>query len=120
MLIFRHSPESGPRAKASGRSRWASASMAIPPTPFAAYSKGPGLTELVRLYVCGLQPRPSVQLSSSSMSLTDDEYSRGSGNPVFLILPEFRLALASASLAGMTANFSCEFRRHHIDLNCIF
>src|ERR687892_320073 len=53
--------------------------MAIPPTPFAAYSKGPGLTELVRLYVCGLQPRPSVQLSSSSMSLTDDEYSPESG-----------------------------------------
>src|SRR5919106_2574492 len=32
------------------------------PTPFAAYSNGPGLTELLRLYVCGLQPRPSVQL----------------------------------------------------------
>jgi hypothetical protein len=36
--------------------------MATLPTPFAAYSKGPGLTELLRLYVCGLQPRPSVQL----------------------------------------------------------
>jgi hypothetical protein len=31
--------------------------MAILPTPFAAYSKGPGLAELLRLYVCGLQPR---------------------------------------------------------------
>jgi hypothetical protein len=41
------------------------ASMTTLPTPFAAYSKGPGLTELLRLYGCGLQPRPSVQLSSS-------------------------------------------------------
>src|SRR5919106_1909823 len=28
-----------------------------PANPFAAYSKGPGLTELLRLFVCGLQPR---------------------------------------------------------------
>ena len=38
------------RGKPSGRSRWASASMATLPTPFTAYSKGPGLTELLRLY----------------------------------------------------------------------
>ena len=38
---------------------------------------------------------------------------RESGNPVFLVFPGFRLALAIASLAGMTANFCCEFRRHH-------
>ena len=35
------------RGKPSGRSRWASASMATLPTPFTAYSKGPGLTELL-------------------------------------------------------------------------
>jgi hypothetical protein len=46
-----------------------------PANPFAAYSNGPGLTELLRLYACGLQPRPSVQLSSSRMSLIDHEYS---------------------------------------------
>jgi hypothetical protein len=38
---------------------------------------------------------------------------RESGNPVFLVFPGFRLALATASLAGMTTNFCCEFRRHH-------
>jgi hypothetical protein len=71
----KHSPEGGPRAKASGRSRWVSTSMATLPTPFTGYSTVPGLTELLRLYVCGLQPRPSVQLSSSTMSLSDNEYS---------------------------------------------
>src|SRR5919106_6570784 len=80
-LGVRHSSESGPRVKASGRSRWVFASMTTLPTPFAAYSKGPGLTELLRSYACGLQPRPSVQLSSSRVSLTDDEYSHGSRNP---------------------------------------
>jgi hypothetical protein len=70
----RHSPESGPPAKASGRSRWAFASMVTLPTPFTAYSKGPGLTELLRLYVCGLQPGPSVQLSSSRVIANDNEY----------------------------------------------
>src|SRR5919106_940419 len=70
-----HSPESGPLAKASGRSRWAFASMATLPTPFTAYSKGPGLTELLRLYVCGLQPRRSVHLSSSRVIANDNEYS---------------------------------------------
>src|SRR5918996_6520078 len=70
-----HSPESGPPAKASGRSRWAFASMATLPTPFTAYSKDPGLTELLRRYVCGLQPRPSVQLSSSMVIANDNEYS---------------------------------------------
>src|ERR687892_665885 len=73
--LLRDSPESGPRGKASGRSRWVFASMATLPTPFAAYSKSPGLTELLRLYVCGLQPRPSVQLSSSTMIANDNEYS---------------------------------------------
>jgi hypothetical protein len=29
-----------------------------PANPFAAYSKGPGLTERLRFYACGLQPRP--------------------------------------------------------------
>ena len=53
--------------------------MATLPTPFAAYSKGPGLTELPRLYACGLQPRRVLQLSSSRMSLTDHEYSSESG-----------------------------------------
>jgi hypothetical protein len=43
-------PKSGSRGKAAGRNRWASASMATLPTPFTAYSKGPGLTELLRLY----------------------------------------------------------------------
>ena len=70
------SPESGPRDKASGRSRWVFASMATLPTPFAAYSKGPGLAELLRLYVCGLQPRPSAQLSSSTVIANDNEHSR--------------------------------------------
>ena len=69
------SPESGPRGKASGRSRWVFASMATLPTSFAAYSKVPGLTELLRLYVCGLQPRPSVHLSSSRVIANDNEYS---------------------------------------------
>ena len=55
-------PRKWTSGKASGRSRWIFASMATLPTPFAAYSKGPGLTELLRFYVCGLQPRPSVQL----------------------------------------------------------
>src|SRR5918996_5829387 len=103
-------PESGPRGKASGCNRWVFASMATLPTPFAAYSKGPGLTELLRLYVCGLQPRPSVQLSSSRTSLTDNEYSprklalsaverRESRS---FVLAGFRLAPAVAGLAGMT------------------
>jgi hypothetical protein len=68
-------PESGPQGKPSGRSRWVFASMATLSTPFAAYSKSPGLTELLRLYVCGLQLRPSVQLSSSRMIANDNEYS---------------------------------------------
>ena len=41
------------------------------------------LTELLRLYVCGLQPRPSVQLSSSRVIANDNEYSRENGNPEF-------------------------------------
>jgi hypothetical protein len=56
-------PESGRRGKAASRQQpMVFASMASLPSPFAAYSKGPGLTELLRLYVCGLQPRASVQL----------------------------------------------------------
>jgi hypothetical protein len=65
---FRYSSERGPRGKAFGRSRWALASMATLPTPFAAYSNGPDLTELLQLYACGLQPCPSVQPSSSKLS----------------------------------------------------
>jgi hypothetical protein len=79
MATLRHSPKVGPRGKASGRSRWVFASMATPPTPFAAYSNGPGLAEPLRLYVCGLQPRPSVQLSSSRVIANDNEYSPESG-----------------------------------------
>jgi hypothetical protein len=75
---FRHSPKVRTSGKASGRSRWVFASMATLPTPFAGYSKGPGLTELLRLYVCGLQPRPAIQLSSSRVIANDNEYSRGS------------------------------------------
>src|ERR671919_1033644 len=71
-------PRQRTSGKASGRSRWVFASMATLPTPFAAYSKGPGLTELLRLYVCGLQPRPAIQLSSSRVIANDNEYSRGS------------------------------------------
>ena len=103
-------PRQRTSGKASGRSRWVFASMATLPTPFAAYSNGPGLTELLRLYVCGLQPRPSVQLSSSRTSLTDNEYSprklalsaverRESRS---FVLAGFRLAPAVAGLAGMT------------------
>src|SRR5918994_3820589 len=72
----RHSSESGPRGKASGRSQWVFASKATLPTPFLAYSNAPGLTELLRLYACGLQPRPSVQLSSSRVTANDNGYSR--------------------------------------------
>src|SRR5919109_674899 len=32
-------------------------------SPLAAYSKGRGLPELLRFYVCGLQARPSVRFS---------------------------------------------------------
>ena len=49
--------------------------MATLATSFGGYSKGPGLTELLRLYVCGLQPRPAVQLSSSMVIANDNEYS---------------------------------------------
>ena len=79
--LLRLSRESGSRGKASGGSRWVFASMATLPIPFAAHSKGPGLTEPLRLYVCGLQPRPSIQLSSSRVIANDNEYSRESRNP---------------------------------------
>jgi hypothetical protein len=111
--ILRLFRESGSRGKASGGSRWIFASMATLPIPFAAHSKGPGLTEPLRLYVCGLQPRPSIQLSSSRVIATNNEYSRESRNPEPpLYLPlctrgrrregQFRFALAIASLDGMT------------------
>jgi hypothetical protein len=60
-----------------------------------AYSNGPGLAELLRLYACGLQPRPSVQLSSSRVTANDNDYSRGSGNPEAFDFPGFRVALAN-------------------------
>jgi hypothetical protein len=66
-------PRKWTSVKASGHSRWVVASMAALPTPLAAYFNGPGLTELLRLYVCGLQPRPSLQLSSSRMIANDHE-----------------------------------------------
>jgi hypothetical protein len=78
VLVFVITPKLDLGRKASGRSRWVFASMATLPTPFAGYSKGPGLTELLPLYVCGLQPRPAIQLSSSRMIANDNEYSRGS------------------------------------------
>jgi hypothetical protein len=43
--------------------------MASLANPFTAYSNGPGLAELLRFYVCGLQPRPSVEF------FNDNEYS---------------------------------------------
>jgi hypothetical protein len=55
------------------------------PTPFTAYSNGPGLAELLRFYVC-LQPRPFGRVFIVKVSLNDNEYSRGSGNPRALIL----------------------------------
>jgi hypothetical protein len=51
-------PRNWTSGKVSGRNRWVSTSMATLPTPFTGYSTRPGLTELLRLYACGLQPSP--------------------------------------------------------------
>jgi hypothetical protein len=48
----------------------AAGSKAARADPQGAHSNSPGLAEPVRFYVRGLQPRPSVQLSSPGMSLT--------------------------------------------------
>src|SRR5918994_208737 len=47
----------------------------LPWQPRSAVIPRVRLTELLRLYVCGLQPRPSVQLSSSMVIANDNEYS---------------------------------------------
>jgi hypothetical protein len=84
------------------------ASMATLPTPFAAYSKGPGLAELLRLYVCGLQPRPSVQLhrqgSSPIMNIPVK-----TGNPEFLNLDSPASARVTSHM--YLACIQCRFAR---------
>src|SRR5918996_4874825 len=63
-------------------------------------SKGPGLAIHLRFYVCGLQARPSVRLSSSRVHANDIERSRASGNLAAFEISGFRVALAIASLPG--------------------
>src|SRR5919106_154879 len=72
---FCHFPESGPRASLPATADGPLPQWPPLPTAFAAYCKGPGLTELLRLYVCGLQPRPSVQLSTPRVIANDNDIS---------------------------------------------
>ena len=51
--------------------------------------------------------------SSLTKSVGHCRHSRENGNPAVLRSPGFRLALATASLAGMTVEICCEFRKHY-------
>ena len=83
-------PKSGPRDKASSRSRWVFASKATPANPVRCLFQRSGPARTSTALRLRLQPRPSVQVSPSRVIANDNE------------IPGFRLALAIASLAGMT------------------
>src|ERR687895_2999489 len=51
--------------------------------------------------------------NSFSKSLGSRRHARGSGHPEVFEIPGFRLALAIASLAGMTFELLNELKKHH-------
>ena len=55
---FQRNPPESAQGQAFRPQPMVFASMFTLPTPFATYSKGPGLAAPVRFYVRGLQPRP--------------------------------------------------------------